>query len=271
MVDSKDVYLVLGGDVFVGRHVVEQLKARIPSLSLILPKDTMMWNATPATSAFLSNYPTQSKSSSGVVFDGRDIVNGDETLPYPKKPLDPYTASRASVDDLISSANDSHGLGLRTTYVRNVAPAILLAPDKLSDPAVADQVAGQTFFIMNNDPRLFWDFMRSLWAGFDAMFPDRPKPAPKKLVVIPHVLALLLAYVIQFFAWVRGDRNQIFTPYTVIFSTAKMYFSSAKARRVLGYEPQVGVEEEIKRTMARGAHCTVPKWLKAEYDTGNSE
>jgi len=243
--------------------------------------------------------------SSGTVFDGRDIVNGDESLPYPKRPLHPYTASRALAEQLVIAANDTSGLGLRTacirpagifgpwdeetivgaynswkrgsthvqlgnnknlfdkTYVGNVAHSIILAADKLSDPdpAVSAQVVGNTFFITNDDPRPFWDFMRALWAGFDAVLPDRKPAAPKKKpVVIPRPLAMLMAYISQFVAWLRGDKDQPLTPYTVTFATATMYFSSAKARRVLGYEPQVGVEEGIERTM---------KWFKAEHDAGN--
>jgi sterol-4alpha-carboxylate 3-dehydrogenase (decarboxylating) len=57
-------------------------------------------------------------SSSGVVFDGRDIVNGDENLPYPKTVLDPYTASRALAEQLIIAANDTKGLGMRTVCIR---------------------------------------------------------------------------------------------------------------------------------------------------------
>jgi sterol-4alpha-carboxylate 3-dehydrogenase (decarboxylating) len=137
------------------------------------------------------------------------------------------------------------------TYVGNVAHAILLALDKLSDPSDADQVAGQTFFITNNDPRFFWDFMRSLWAGFDTIFPDRAREQ-RSPVVIPRVFALVLAYVMQLVAWLKGDKSQLLTPYTVSFATATMYFNSAKAARVLGYEPQVSVDEGIKRTMAVG-------------------
>jgi sterol-4alpha-carboxylate 3-dehydrogenase (decarboxylating) len=55
-------------------------------------------------------------SSSGVVFDGHDIVNGDERLPYPKKHLDPYTGSRAQAEQLIVSANDNSGM--RTVCIR---------------------------------------------------------------------------------------------------------------------------------------------------------
>ncbi|KAJ7671487.1 3-beta hydroxysteroid dehydrogenase/isomerase family-domain-containing protein [Mycena polygramma] len=347
---SKDVYLVLGGDVFAGRHVVEQLKARGDTVfvfdstqrhddvecysgDICVPGQVFdVIQKTGATCVIHTISPLSIKnrdnlsifhqvnvegtkcviaaakaagvrkliyhSSAGVVFDGRDIVNGDESLPYPKRHFDPYTASRALAEQLIIAANDE---GLRTvcirptgifgpwdqemivgfydswkrgtthvqlganknltdrTYAGNIAHAILLASDKLSDPVVSEQVAGQTFFITNNDPRLFWDFTRSVWAGFDRIFPDRPKHAPKKPVVIPRALAMLMAYISQFVAWLRGDKDQFFTPYTVTFATATMYFNSAKARRVLGYEPQVGVDEGIERTLT---------WFKAEHDAG---
>jgi sterol-4alpha-carboxylate 3-dehydrogenase (decarboxylating) len=55
-------------------------------------------------------------SSSGVVFDGHDIVNGDESLPYPKKHLDAYTESRALAEQLVLGANDAQGL--RTVCIR---------------------------------------------------------------------------------------------------------------------------------------------------------
>jgi sterol-4alpha-carboxylate 3-dehydrogenase (decarboxylating) len=56
-------------------------------------------------------------SSSGVVFDGQDIVNGDENLLYPKMALDPYTASRALAEQLIIAANDTKGLRMRTVCI----------------------------------------------------------------------------------------------------------------------------------------------------------
>ncbi|KAF7330213.1 NAD(P)-binding protein [Mycena venus] len=372
MADSKEVYLVLGGDVFVGRHVVEQLKARGDTVFVFGPTQkhsdvecysgdicvsdqiSKVIQETGATCIIHTISPLSIKNSdnlsifhrvnvegtkcvitvakaagirkliyhgsSGTVFEGRDIVNGDESLPYPKKPLHPYTASRALAEQLVIAANDVNGL--RTvcirpsgifgpldeetivgaydgwkrgsthiqlgdnknlsdkTYVGNVAHAILLASDKLSDPAVSDQVAGQAFFITNNDPWPFWDFMRRLWVGFDAMFPDRPKPTPKKLMVIPRTLAMLMAYVFKFLAWLRGAKDPLLTPYTVTFATTSMYFSSAKARRLLGYEPQVSVEEGIERTLTVGlffvldVECVayrepIFQWFKAEHDAGN--
>ncbi|KAJ7116548.1 hypothetical protein C8R44DRAFT_854921 [Mycena epipterygia] len=217
-------------------------------------------------------------SSSGVVFDGRDIVNGDENLPYPKKHLDPYTASPGPRNcpgdqETVVGAYDAWKRGMThvqlgnnqnlcdKTYVGNVAHAILLASNRLSNPAVSDQVSGQIFFITKNDPRPFWDFMRSLWTEFDAIFPDRRQNAPaKKTVVLPRAFAFLLAYVMQLMTWLKGDKGQTFTPYTVTFATATMYFSSEKATRALGYEPQVGVDEGIERTMA---------WFKAESEVEN--
>lgn len=134
------------------------------------------------------------------------------------------------------------------TYVGNIALAILLASNKLHDPLSLNEVSGQVFFITNNDPRPFWDFMRALWDGFDRIFPDHPKNQ-KRCVVIPRVFALLLAYVLKFVGWVTNNKEQTLMPYTVTFTTATMYFNSAKAKRVLGYEPKVGVEEGIQKTL----------------------
>jgi sterol-4alpha-carboxylate 3-dehydrogenase (decarboxylating) len=135
------------------------------------------------------------------------------------------------------------------TYVGNVALALVLASDKLGDASLADQVGGEVFFINNNDPRHFWSFMRSVWAGFDEIFPEHPKNQ-KKPFVIPRTFALLLAYVMKFLGWIKGKPEQTLTPYTVKFTTAVMYFNTEKAKRLLGYEPEVGVDDGIKKTMA---------------------
>ncbi|KAJ6614884.1 3-beta hydroxysteroid dehydrogenase/isomerase family-domain-containing protein [Mycena sp. CBHHK59/15] len=350
MAVSRDVYLVLGGDVFVGRHVVERLKARGETVSVFDTSqkhdDVSFYSGdicvpeqiagaiqkTGATCIIHTISPLSIRnrdnlsifhrvnvegtrnviaaakaagvrklvyhSSSGVVFDGNDIVRGDESLPYAKGRLEAYTESRMLAEQLVLAANDKQGL--RTvcirptgifgpgdqetlvgaydswkrgmthvqlgsnknlcdkTYVGNVALALVLAADKLYDPSVSDEVVGGVFFINNNDPRFFWDFMRSLWAGFDDIFPDHPKK--KKAVVIPRAFALLLAYLMNFVAWIKGTREQTLTPYTVKFATASMYFNGAKAKRVLGYEPEVGVDEGIQKTMA---------WFKAEKEAEN--
>ncbi|GLB35206.1 putative C-3 sterol dehydrogenase [Lyophyllum shimeji] len=348
MTTSKDVYLVLGGDVFVGRHVVERLKARgdmvsvfdssqkhvdVPFYSgeITIPEQiSSAIQKSGATCVIHTISPLSIRNrdnlqvfyqvnvegtknvleaakafgvrkliyygSSGVVFDGSDIVNGDERLPYPKKHLDPYTESRAMAEKLVLDANGKDGLktvcirpcgvfgpgdpetlvgayeswkrGMThvqlgnnknlfdKTYVSNITLAIVLAADKLH---ISDGIAGQVFFVSNNDPWPFWDFMRALWTGFDAIFPDHPKNE-KKPVVIPRAFAMLLAYIMQFVGWLKGSKEQTLTPYTVTFATATMYFNSAKAKRLLGYEPEVGVREGIQRTL---------EWFKAETEAGN--
>ena len=129
-------------------------------------------------------------------------------------------------------------------YVSNVALALVLAADKLEEPGVA----GEVFFITNGEPWPFWDFMRALWAAMDEQFPYQRKPA-KKPVVIPRTVAMGLAYVVSFFAWVVGKKDNNFTPYTVGFATMSMYFDDSKARRLLGYKPEVSVKEGIEKTM----------------------
>ncbi|KAJ7911425.1 hypothetical protein B0H13DRAFT_2328267 [Mycena leptocephala] len=152
MAASKDVYLVLGGDVFVGRHVVEQLKARGDTVfvfdstqrhddvecysgNICVPDQvTDAIQKTGATCIIHTISPLSIRNCdnlgifhkvnvegrdalSGVVFDGQDIVNGDENLLYPKTALDPYTASRALAEQLIIAANDTKGLGMRTVCI----------------------------------------------------------------------------------------------------------------------------------------------------------
>ena len=49
-------------------------------------------------------------SSAGVVFDGHDIIDGDERLPYPEKPMDAYNDSKARAEQIVLEANGKGGL-----------------------------------------------------------------------------------------------------------------------------------------------------------------
>jgi sterol-4alpha-carboxylate 3-dehydrogenase (decarboxylating) len=248
--------------------------------------------------------------SCGVVFDGHTIANGKETLPYPKKHLDPYTESRALAEEATLKANGSNGLltvsirpggtfGCVTsfgvcrvlsrpafrvgdretivgaydawkrnmthvqlgnnknlfdkTYVTNVALAVVLAADKLNDMTASKEVAGQAFFITNNEPWPFWDFMRTLWRQFDEAFPDQVQPK-KKQFVIPRFLALALAYIMKFMALVAGKKEPTFTPNNVTFATTTMYFSTEKAKKLLGYEPEISLLDGIHKTIEVSNH-----------------
>ncbi|MGW1195725.1 NAD-dependent epimerase/dehydratase family protein [Streptomyces sp. NPDC002536] len=54
-------------------------------------------------------------SSPSVVFDNTDIDGGDETLPYPRRPLGPYPATKAAAERLVLAAD---GPGLATVALR---------------------------------------------------------------------------------------------------------------------------------------------------------
>ena len=49
-------------------------------------------------------------SSAGVVFNGQNLINVDERLPYPEKAMDAYNESKAKAETLVLEANGQNGL-----------------------------------------------------------------------------------------------------------------------------------------------------------------
>lgn len=111
------------------------------------------------------------------------------------------------------------------------------------------QVAGQVFFITNGEPCYFWDFPRMVWHQLDAYFPDHRKP--RSVFKMPKTVGLAAATGAEWFGMIVG-KEPAFTRFKVTFSCARRWHNIEKARRVLGYEPDVGVEEGIKRMVEVG-------------------
>lgn len=104
------------------------------------------------------------------------------------------------------------------------------------------QVAGQAFFITNGEPMYFWDFARAVWTelGYDC---------PSWTINIPTSLGFVLGSLAEWATWLLGKEPGL-TRGRIYYITTHRWFNIEKARRVLGYEPDVGVEEGIKRAVA---------------------
>jgi sterol-4alpha-carboxylate 3-dehydrogenase (decarboxylating) len=132
-----------------------------------------------------------------------------------------------------------------------VNPDVKCAGNPIPDVvSIADEesldVGGQAFFITNGLPLPFWDFPRALWKEYDPLHGVVDK---KKVWKIPRGLAMPLATVAEYWHWITGTRGD-FETFKVTFTTAHRYHNIEKARRLLGYEPVVGMEEAIKRSVA---------------------
>lgn len=110
-------------------------------------------------------------------------------------------------------------------------------------------VAGEAFFITNGQPIPFWDFPRALWAGLGHVMPE------EKVWKISKDWGLSLAGWAETFSWLTGRESQ-FTRYKVTYSASSRYYNIEKARRALGYQPIVSVEEGIRRSV---------EWWKSEH------
>ena len=103
-------------------------------------------------------------------------------------------------------------------------------------------VAGEAFFITNGQPMPFWDFPRALWAGMGHVVPQN------KIWTISKDWGLTIAGWAETFGWLTGRPVQ-FTKYKVTYTASARFYNIEKARRALGYEPIVGMEEAIKRSV----------------------
>ncbi|KAF5350891.1 hypothetical protein D9758_010536 [Tetrapyrgos nigripes] len=129
------------------------------------------------------------------------------------------------------------------TPVQNVADAHILAADRLSNPVSKDQpVAGQIFFITNDDPWYFWDFTNAVWDRLDIYFPGkRQKKSP---IIIPSWFGMILGNTFELIGWISGQKPAM-NRFTIAFSCAARWHNITKAKTTLGYKPRVAIKDEL--------------------------
>lgn len=217
-------------------------------------------------------------SSAGVIFNGQDIYNADETWPYPEVHMDGYNETKATAEQAVIKANSDDFLtvclrpagifgpgdrqlvpGLRAvarngqakyqlgdnnnlfdwTYVGNVADAHVLAAKKILGPK-GFEIGGEAFFITNDAPTYFWTLSRTVWKhdGY----------VSKHNIVLKKPVAMVLGYVSEFVCKVLGREAGI-TPFRVKVVCANRYHDITKAKNLLGYTPNVDLETGIKYTL----------------------
>lgn len=217
-------------------------------------------------------------SSASVVYNGRDIENGDESLPYATTNQAPYADSKIAAEKLILAANSPElatvslrphvifGPGDRRflpavlaharagrlrvqvgrgtwlsdyTYVDNLIDALLIAGDRL-EPGAA--IGGRAYFITNGEPMPFWDFVKKVLArlGF-----------PPIRYRLPHQLIYGIAAIKEGIDTLRGgtlDAEDGLTRFAIRYMCTHHYFNIDRARHELGYDPKVSIAEGIERT-----------------------
>ncbi len=213
-------------------------------------------------------------STPSVIADGTGHFGVDEAHPYSTKFESPYSESKAAAEKIVRESNTAQ---LRTVCIR---PHMIWGPGrshwvgglrKLSrsrslyqigkgtnrvgmtymDDCVSAHIAacraadadtavgGQVFFIHGGSPVLLWEWVRDL-AGALGLDPIRGKLPARPVALAASVCDML----------VRVSGGSLHFPisrYLITELTTDHYSRIDKARAMLGYEPQVTVEEGIAR------------------------
>jgi nucleoside-diphosphate-sugar epimerase len=217
-------------------------------------------------------------SSPSVTFAGRDQCGIDESAPYPSRWLAHYPHTKAISEKMVLEANGQHHLltcALRphliwgprdqhliprlldrarkgrlrqvgdgknlidAVYVENAAAAHLLAADALRPDS---PVCGKPYFITNGQPVNCWQWINDILqlAGL-----------PKIIRKIPLALAYAAGAALEGLGTVF---RRIDEPPMTRFLAAQLgtshYFDITAARRDLGYEPRISMEEGMHRLAA---------------------
>ncbi|KAF2090843.1 putative NAD dependent epimerase/dehydratase [Saccharata proteae CBS 121410] len=120
------------------------------------------------------------------------------------------------------------------TYVANAADAHVLAVDNLLATGTA---AGEAFFITNDAPVPFRAFCVAVWSRFGHV--------PGFELAVPTAAARVLGTVADVVGRVAGVESALGAG-SVKDAVGVRYASIEKARRVLGYEPRVELDEGVR-------------------------
>ena len=216
-------------------------------------------------------------STPSVVSAPGNMEHVDERVPYPARYDCPYPATKAQAERLVLQANGTDGLltvsvrphlifgpgdphlfpriidrarkGLLVqvgdgtnrvdvTYVENAADAHLLAADRLGD---GSPVNGQAYFISQGTPVALWPWINSLLAalGIPGVHRKLSHGAARTVGA-----AMEMAYTVL---PLRGEPSM--TRFLADQLATSHYFDISKARKDLGYEPRIGTEEGLERTI----------------------
>ena len=220
-------------------------------------------------------------SSASAVYEGVDIENGDETLPYSTISQAPYADSKIQAEkDILafSGTGVTHACAIRPhvvfgpgdnrfipailekaaegklkraignrdklsafTYVSNLIDAVMMAEQKLGPNS---PVSGQAYFITNGEPMAFFNFVEKVLIELGYP-PIRGK--------VPYWLAYAAAAVAEGIDSLKGgtlNSESGLTRFAVRYMVTHHYYCIEKAYQDFGWKPKVNLDEGIKLTVA---------------------
>ena len=215
--------------------------------------------------------------SPSVVFDGSDVEGGDESLPYPPSFEAHYPHTKAVAEQLVLEANSEHlatvslrphliwgpgdnhlvprivakgrsgrlrRIGSRpclvdTIYIDNAAEAHLNAADCLQPGAPA---AGHAYFISNGEPLPLWEMVNRILAAA-GLPPETRSIAPS----LAHGAGTLCETIWKV---LRLSGEPPITRFVASELSSAHWFNISAARRDLGYQPRISIEEGLRRLKA---------------------
>jgi nucleoside-diphosphate-sugar epimerase len=213
-------------------------------------------------------------STPSVVHGGESLEGVDESVPYPNEYEAYYPETKAIAERAVLAANcqnlatvalrphlvwgpgdphliprvlrraragklrrvGTHSVKVAVTYVDNAADAHLLAADKL---APGSPVAGKVYFITDGEPVDLWEFINRVLAAVGL------PPVTKSVSVWKAKLAgrvLEAAYRL-----LRLHAEPPMTRFVASQLATSHWYDISAARRDLGYEPRVSLEEGLRR------------------------
>lgn len=213
-------------------------------------------------------------SSPSIVFAGADMEGVNESAPYPEHFEAHYPKTKALAEQLVVATNSPElaTVALRphliwgpgdtnlvpriiararagqlvqigrqphrvdTIYIDNAADAHIAAADRLA-PDVP--IAGKVYFISQDEPIPLWDFVNRVLAAAEM---------PPVTRSIPYWLALALGGCYEAVYRLAGKTDEPrLTRFLVRELSTAHWFDISAARRDLGYQPTVSIDEGMRR------------------------
>ncbi|MEZ5009752.1 MAG: NAD-dependent epimerase/dehydratase family protein [Chitinophagales bacterium] len=220
-------------------------------------------------------------SSMDVVYGGKPIKNGDESLPYPEHHLDPYSESKTKAEKLVLKANGRKDGEVELTTCSLRVTGIYGEHDTVKYPIIMQTyrdgkmrrmgsgkslfsnlyagnaahahilaaesltpnsvAAGNSYFLTDHEPQNFFDIIEEMG---DRLGYKMPKGK------VPYWLIITIAVIGETIAkWTKAKKPPLLTIYGAKATCLDLYFNHDKITKDLGYQPIYTYEEGLNNTI----------------------